>query len=379
MERNIKDYIIILLKGSAMGAADVVPGVSGGTIAFISGIYEELIESIKSFNWANIKELFSKGFKQFWTSLNGNFLATLFVGIAISIFSLARLLHFLLDEYPILIWSFFFGLIVASAIYVATQMKSINGLFSLILGFVASILLLPIFAYSFYIAGLIYFAIFWLLLFGITHFVINRIKGGNSKKAMRFLLTALAINLGTIIAYFVTKITPVPEVESSPYWFVFISGMIAICAMILPGISGSFILLLMGQYKFILSAVNDFKISYILTFGLGAIIGLISFSNVLSWLLKKYHDITVAFLAGFMVGSLNKVWPWKHTLLSQTNQFAEIIPVKQENVLPNIFFELTAKDPQTLYAVLMAITGFLVIFLLETLFSRVKEEKETTK
>ena len=319
MIRNIKDYIIILLKGMAMGAADVVPGVSGGTIAFISGIYEELIESIKSINLVNFKELFSKGFKQFWNSINGNFLAILFLGIAISIFSLARILHFLLDEYPILIWSFFFGLIVASAIYVAKQIEN------------------------------------W------------------DYKSI------LAIVIGTIIAYFITEITPVPEVENSSYWFVFISGMIAICAMILPGISGSFILLLMGQYKFILSAVNDLKITYIITFGLGAVIGLISFSNVLSWLLKKYHNITVAFLAGFMIGSLNKVWPWKHTLLSQTNQFAQIIPVKQENVLPNMFFEFTGKDPHTLYAILMAITGFLVIFLLETLFSKIKEDKKIAK
>ncbi len=313
MVRSIKDYIIILLKGTAMGAADVVPGVSGGTIAFISGIYEELLDSIKSLNWVNVKLLFSDGLKPFWNSINGTFLAVLFAGIATSIFSLAKLLHFLLDKYPVLIWSFFFGLIVASAIYVAKQ---------------------------------------------ITRWDYK---------------TILAIVIGTVIAYFITEITPVPEVKSSPYWFVFISGMIAICAMILPGISGSFILLLMGQYKFILSIVNDLKISYIITFGMGAVVGLISFSNVLSWLLKKYHNITVAFLAGFMIGSLNKVWPWKHTLLSQTNQFAEIIPIKQENVLPNMFFELTGKDPQTLYAILMAITGFLVIFLLETTFNRVKE------
>ena len=314
MARNIKDYIVILLKGSAMGAADVVPGVSGGTIAFISGIYEELLSSIKSLNWVNVKLLFSDGFKAFWSSINGTFLSVLFTGIAISVFSLAKLLHFLLDEYPILIWSFFFGLIVASAIYVAKQINKWD--------------------YK----------------------------------------IVLAIIIGTIIAYFITEITPIPEVEDSPYWFVFISGMIAICAMILPGISGSFILLLMGQYKFILSAVTDFKISYILTFGIGAVVGLISFSNVLSWLLKKYHNITVAFLAGFMIGSLNKVWPWKHTLLSHTNQYAEIIPIKQENVLPNLFFELTGKDPHTLYAILMAITGFLVIFLLETTFNRVKED-----
>ncbi len=316
MVRNIKDYIIILLKGSAMGAADVVPGVSGGTIAFISGIYEELLESINSVNFTNLKGLFSKGFKSFWKSINGNFLACLFLGIAISVFSLAKLLHFLLDEYPILIWSFFFGLIVASAIYVAKQIK--NWDYKRLIGIV----------------------------------------------------------IGTVIAYLITEITPVPEVEITPYWFVFVSGMVAICAMILPGISGSFILVLMGQYEFILKSVTGLKMSYILTFGIGAVVGLISFSNVLSWLLKKYHDITVAFLAGFMIGSLNKVWPWKHTLESQVNQFAKIIPLKQENVLPKMFFELTGKDPHTLYAILMAITGFLVIFLLETLFSRVKEEKK---
>ena len=220
-----------------------------------------------------------------------------------------------MDEYPILIWSFFFGLIVASAIYVA-----------------------------------------------------QKINEWDYK-------TFLSIVFGTIISYFITEITPAPAVESSPYWFVFIAGMIAICAMILPGISGSFILLLMGQYRFIISAVNDLKISYLITFGVGAAIGLISFSNILSWLLKRFHNMTIAFLAGFMIGSLNKVWPWKHTLLSHTNQYAEIIPIKQENVFPDAFLELTGKDPQTLYAVLMAISGFLVIFLLENAFSRLQKVK----
>ncbi|OQY04304.1 MAG: DUF368 domain-containing protein [Bacteroidetes bacterium 4572_117] len=315
MTRVIKDYIIILLKGMAMGAADVVPGVSGGTIAFISGIYEELIESIKSINLANIKILFSKGFKQFWSSINGNFLASLFLGIIISILSLAKLLHFLLEEYPILIWSFFLGLIVASTIYVTKQIIKWN--YKII----------------------------------------------------------LAIIIGTAIAYFITEITPVPKVEDSSYWIVFFSGMVAICAMILPGISGSFILLLMGQYNFIISVVNDFKLNYILTFAVGAFVGLISFSNVLSWLLKKYHDITVAFLAGFMIGSLNKVWPWKHELLAHVDQHGKVITDKTENVLPNLFFELTGKEPYTLYAILIAIIGFLVIFLLESTFNRIKEDE----
>ncbi|MBN1252953.1 MAG: DUF368 domain-containing protein [Bacteroidales bacterium] len=317
MNRTIRDYIIILLKGTAMGAADVVPGVSGGTIAFISGIYEELLDSINSFNFKNIKELFKNGFKKFWNLVNGNFLAVLITGIAISVLSLAKLLHFLLEEHPILIWSFFFGLIIASAVYVAKEIK------------------------------------------GVWNYKI-----------------IIAVIIGTIIAYFITTITPAPENENTAYWYVFLSGMIAICAMILPGISGSFILLLMGQYKFILSALNDFKISYIITFAFGAIIGLLSFSKVISWLLKQYHSITVAFLAGFMIGSLNKVWPWKHELQAHANQFAQIIPYKQENVLPNMFYESTGKDPQTLYAILLAITGFLVIYVLQVSFNRVKEESE---
>jgi putative membrane protein len=220
-----------------------------------------------------------------------------------------------LTSFQIFIWSFFFGLIVASAIYVAMQ-----------------------------------------------------IKGWNYK-------IILSILIGTVIAFFITTITPVAESGNPSYLYILFCGMIAICAMILPGISGSFILLLLGQYKFILSALSEMKGDYIAIFGVGAAIGLISFSNVLSWLLKKFHDITVAFLAGFMIGSLNKVWPWKHTLESYVNSNAEIIPISQENVLPNTFYELTAKDPQTFYAILMAITGFLVIFLLQSTFNKVKSEK----
>ena len=322
MIRSIKDYIVIGLKGIAMGAADVVPGVSGGTIAFISGIYEELIESIKSINLKSLKTLFKKGFKSFWGSINGFFLFSLVIGVGFSILSLARLFHYLLKDpgaqelgAPIFVWSFFFGLIIASVIYVAMQIKKWN--------------------YK----------------------------------------ILISIVVGTVVAFFITSITPASTSESPSYIYIFLCGMLAICAMILPGISGSFILLLLGQYEFILKVLSEIKLDYIAVFGIGAGIGLISFSNVLSWLLKRFHDITVAFLAGFMVGSLNKIWPWKHTLLSHTNQYAEIIPDKQENVLPNVFYELTGKDPQTFYAILMAITGFLVIFLLQTTFNRVKKEK----
>ncbi len=316
MNRTIKDYILISLKGVAMGAADVIPGVSGGTIAFISGIYQELLDSINSINIKNIKLLFKEGIKKFWNLINANFLVALVLGIGISIFSLAKLLHFLLEKYPILIWSFFFGLIIASAIYVAQDIKN----------------------------------------------------NWNYK-------TIISLIIGIIIAYFITIITPAAENSNGVYWYVFISGMIAICAMILPGISGSFILLLMGQYKFILSVVNDFKISYILTFGAGAIIGLLSFSKLIAWLLKNYYNVTITFLVGFMIGSLNKIWPWKHTVKAKANQFAEIIPINQENVLPNEFYESTGKDPQTFYAILMVITGLLIIFVLQVSFSKIKNKE----
>ncbi len=315
MSRNIKSYILVSLKGIAMGAADVVPGVSGGTIAFISGIYEELLESIKSVNWQNIKLLFSGKFKQFWNSINGNFLLSLFIGIGISILSLAKLFHYLLENFPIFVWSFFFGLIVSSAIYVALQIKEWD--------------------YK----------------------------------------TILSVAGGIVIAYFITTLNPVSSAGIDPhYWYIFVCGMVAICAMILPGISGSFILVIMGTYKFILQAISELRFDAIIIFGTGAAIGLISFSNVLSWLLKKYHDITVSFLVGFMIGSLNKVWPWKHTLFSHTNQFAQIIPDKQENVLPNMFYELTGKEPYTFYALLLGLTGFLIIFILQHSFRKKNED-----
>ncbi len=317
MNRSIKNYILVSLKGLAMGAADVVPGVSGGTIAFISGIYEELLESIKSVNWQNLKLLFTGKFKAFWQAINGKFLLSLFVGIGISILSLAKLFHYLLDKFPIFVWSFFFGLIISSAIYVAIQIKAWN--------------------YK----------------------------------------TIVSLIIGTIIAYFITGLNPAISSKLEPsYWYILICGMVAICAMILPGISGSFILVIMGTYKFILQAISELKFDFIAVFGVGAAVGLISFSNVLSWLLKKYHDITVSFLVGFMIGSLNKVWPWKHTLFSHTNQFAEIIPDKQENVLPNMFYELTGKEPYAFYALLLALTGFLIIFVLQHSFNNKAANKK---
>ena len=311
MNRTAKEYSLITLKGIAMGAADVIPGVSGGTIAFITGIYEELINSIKSVNLSALKLLFTGKFAEFWKAVNGTFLLSLLTGIAISIFSLAKGLSYLLDNYPILVWSFFFGLVVASAIYVARTIKTWNP------AIIAS---------------------------GIA---------------------------GIIIAYYITVITPVEA--NTTYWFIFISGAIAICAMILPGISGSFILVLLGMYKFILEAVGNFEIAVIITFLAGAAIGIISFSHVLSWLLKKYHNLTIALLSGFMVGSLNKVWPWKKVVETFTDRHGEIKPLIEENILPATYEQLTGNQAFLAGAVALALFGFLLIFVIENIANRLKK------
>lgn len=294
-----------------MGAADVIPGVSGGTIAFITGIYEELINSIKSINLGALKLLLTGKFAQFWKAVNGNFLFSLLTGIAISIISLAKGLKYLLDHYPILVWSFFFGLVVASTIYVARTIPKWK------LGTVVS---------------------------GIA---------------------------GIIIAYFITIITPAEA--NTTYWFIFLSGAIAICAMILPGISGSFILVLMGMYKFILEAVGNFEIAIIITFLAGAAIGIISFSNFLSWLLRKYHNLTIALLAGFMVGSLNKVWPWKKVVETFTDRHGEIKPLIEENILPATYEQITGNQSFIFGAIALATFGFILIFLIENIAKRLKK------
>ena len=311
MNRTTKDYFTLILKGMGMGAADVIPGVSGGTIAFITGIYEELIDSIKSINLTAIKLLLGFKLPEFWKAINGTFLISVFIGVGISVFSLAKGLEYLLHHYPILVWSFFFGLIVASAIYVARSIKRWKA---------------------------------------------DTIIGGLA---------------GIVIAYLITVITPA-EANTS-YWFIFLSGAIAICAMILPGISGSFILVLLGMYKFILSAVGDMNIAVILTFLVGAAVGIIAFSNVLSWLLKKYHNTTIAVLAGFMVGSLNKVWPWKEVTQTMIDRHGELKPIAERNILPSTYEQITGHEAWLLGAILLAVAGFALIFVVEGIGKKLKK------
>ncbi|MCR2029939.1 DUF368 domain-containing protein [Alistipes timonensis] len=296
-------YIILALKGCAMGMADVVPGVSGGTIAFISGIYEELLDSIRSVNATALKLLLRFRFAEFWRHINGRFLLPVLLGIAVAIFSLARLMTYLLVNHPIAIWSFFFGLIVASALLVARQIGRWD----------------------------------W--------------------------RTLLAFVVGAVAAWWITVATPAET--PNDWWFVMLSGAIAICAMILPGISGAFILLLLGKYQYIMHAVGEFNIPVIVVFVIGAAAGIISFSHLLSWLLKHWHDVTVAVLMGFMVGSLNKVWPWKETVETYLDSHGVAQPLMQTNIAPGTFEQLTGQPSLLMQAILLGIVGFMAIYGIE--------------
>lgn len=301
--RKLKDYILLFLKGVGMGGADVVPGVSGGTIAFITGIYEELLDSIKSINLTTLKLLAKGEFAEFWRAINGNFLLVLFSGILVSIKSLASLMTYLMEYNPIQLWSFFLGLILISSLVVARQIQRRT----------------PV-----------------VILFGI---------------------------LGIVIAYLITTLSP--AVTSDSLIMVFFSGLLAISAMILPGISGSFILLILGKYKMIITALSDLNFVVLGVFAMGCIVGLLSLSRVISYLLKKYHDITIALLAGFMIGSLNKIWPWKEVIEYRVNRHGEQVPFIERNILPNEYLELTGQDPLVIQAILYLALGFSLVLIME--------------
>ncbi len=283
-KRKPGDYVALMLRGMAMGGADVIPGVSGGTIAFITGIYEELIQSIKSVNAAFFRTLFKDGIAAAWQSINGNFLLAVVTGILISIFSLAKLMSWLLANHPMLVWAFFFGLILGSAFYIGRQVK---------------------------------------------------------KWTWQDVVLLLA---GTALAYYITIASPAATPEA--WWFVFLSGAIAFCALVLPGISGAFILVLLSKYEFMLNAVRDFQVSIIAVFAAGGVIGVIAFSNVIAWLFKKYHNATLAILSGFMIGSLNKLWPWKEVLETRINSQGMEVPFLEKSISPARFAELFSSDPR---------------------------------
>lgn len=303
MKASFGRYLMIALKGIGMGAADVIPGVSGGTIAFMTGIYEELVGSINSINGQAVKLLFSGKFRDFWKHINGNFLLAVFAGILISVMSLAKLMTYLLAYLPVPTWAFFFGLIVASSVFILRDLKD------------------------------------W------------KVRDG--------IMLALGIVLGVVVC------TLSPAETPDALWFIFLSGAIAICAMILPGISGSFILLILGKYEFMLSTLTrimsgdgaalDYMV--LVVFVLGAVVGILSFSKFLHWLLARYHRSTLLVLAGFIIGSLVKVWPW-----------SDIATVTEAQLLRE--GSATVIDMQIPWAIVCCLAGAALVTVLELLALR---------
>lgn len=295
--RGLKDYLMVGIKGFCMGTADVVPGVSGGTIALIVGIYEELIQSIKMLGRpAFLRPLLRLRISEAFRAANGWFLLSVALGILLAIVTLARGLEWLIEHQPVLLWSFFFGLILASVFVVSRRITR------------------------------------WLPA-NVTAFI-----------------------LGTVLAFTLVGLTPAQTPET--YWFLFLSGALAVCALILPGISGAFILLLLGKYEFVLAAVSRGDIPVLLTVILGGLLGLVSFAQILGWLFRRYYNLTLALLCGFMLGSLRKIWPWKApTDGLEPSEFSV-------NVLPPLMVN-GGINPEVLWAVALAALGCGLVLLLE--------------
>lgn len=302
------NYLMTFLKGMGMGAADVVPGVSGGTIAFITGVYDTLLESIRRINPTLIRYWKQNGFAATLKYINLTFLISLLAGILTSVATLAKLISWLLEVHPIPIWSFFFGLILVSVLHIAKQINKNN-----------PVLLIGLF-------------------FGIA------------------------------VAYSITVLQPL-HLTATPTHIIF-AGAIAICAMILPGISGSFILLMMGMYATILSAVKNGDIATLGLFAGGCVIGLLTFSHILSWLLKNARDFTLTTLTGLMIGTLPKIWPWKETLTWRVNSHGEKVPLLQHNLNPFDYEQITSHSPQLMMAIILMLAAILFVLGLEKFASR---------
>ncbi|MFQ5610667.1 MAG: DUF368 domain-containing protein [Anaerolineae bacterium] len=294
--RTTKEYLGLVLRGFAMGSADVVPGVSGGTMALILGIYEELINSIRAVDFTFARLVISLRLREALEKLPWKFLASVATGIGLAIFSLARFLSWMLENHPVLIWSFFFGLVLASVITVSRQVKTWHP------------------------------------------------------------ATIVGAILASIGSYFLVGSVPV-QTPNAP-WFLFLSGAIAICAMILPGISGAFILVLLGKYQYVLNAVNERDIVTLLLVMAGAAIGIVTFAQFLGWLFKRYHDLTIALLIGLMLGSLRKLWPWKETLRTLVDRHGDEIPVEQINILP------ASWNGEVAFAIALALAGFAAVLMI---------------
>lgn len=293
----------VFLRGMAMGAADIVPGVSGGTIAFITGIYFRLLEAINQVPGAFVQQLLRGQVVGFWQRCDGTFLVCLLAGVLTSIATLASAISYALETYPILIWSFFFGLIVASVWHVGRQVRHYR----------------------------------WPL--------------------------AVPLVLGIVLAWWITTLPAGQLGVSAPAFFG--AGALAICAMILPGISGSFILVIIGMYAPVLDAIKSADVAVLLLFMAGCVLGLLSIARVITWAFNHFHDLVLALLTGFMIGALNKVWPWKQTLSWRTNSAGEQVPLNESSISPFAFSDLTGQDPQVLMAALIAVAGFGLVLVVE--------------
>ncbi|WP_404363483.1 DUF368 domain-containing protein [Marinobacter sp.] len=293
----------VFARGLAMGAADIVPGVSGGTIAFITGIYFRLLNAINSVPGAFWQRLCRGKLRAFWQATDASFLTTLIAGILFSVVTLASAITYALDEYPIPLWSFFFGLITASVWHVAREIRQ------------------------------------------------------------RRLLLLIAVLTGAAVAWWVTTLSPL---ETAPTNLVlFGGGALAICAMILPGISGSFILVIMGLYAPVLDAVKQLDVVKLMVFGAGCGVGLLSIARLLTWAVNRFHDWVLAFLTGVMIGALNKVWPWKETVSWRLGSAGQQVPVQEINVSPQSYAELTGSSPELMQGVLAALGGLFLVLLVE--------------
>lgn len=297
-------YLGVAARGLAMGAADVVPGVSGGTIAFITGIYQELLDSLSRIGPHTVTTLLKEGVAAAWRQINGTFLLALFSGVLVSIFSLAKLISHLLEHYPIVVWGFFFGLILASVIPIARRV--------------------PQWSWQ-----------CWVALF-----------------------------LGVALAILISEMRPT-EIAANPYTL-FFSGALAICAMILPGISGSFILLMIGIYPQVITAVHQFQLNALIWFAAGAVTGLLLFSRLLSWLMHRFPSVTLTFLVGILLGSLKIVWPWKLAVENTGGMGEELVPM-MSNVLPGEFAASSGQPSYVVGAALASVAAVVLVLGIEWL------------
>jgi putative membrane protein len=307
----MQQYLFAFLKGVAMGAANVIPGVSGGTIALITGIFERLINAIKSLNLKAIRLFFSWKIKEFIEHTDFYFLVSVFAGIGISIISLAKLLEYLFQNFQVLVWAYFFGLILASVYYVGKTISKwtwkVIGLF--IVGFIAAVLF-------------------------------------------------------TLLS---------PAKENNTVVYNFIAGIVAACSMILPGLSGSFVLLLMGNYQLIMiEAVSNFDFSILIPVGIGAVVGIVAFSYILSWVFKKFKDETISLLTGFILGSLAIIWPWKTVVETYIDRHGATRPLLTENVMPGTYETITQSDSYLIYAIICILCGIISIVVVEYTASKSK-------